>query len=119
VGGAVGAFPWEELAPTLQAQGQTLFGYTLPSDTPPAAVPALYASSAAWAVAVLANDELYGSVCAGDMSPEEALGKAREFGMGLFVGGTDPADPPLTAAMLRGLTPPGLYDATDLDGDGA
>jgi hypothetical protein len=119
VGGAVGAFAWDEVAPTLQAQGQTLFGYALPSETPPAAVPALYASSAAWAVAVLANDELYQGVCAGGITPEEALAQAREFGIGLFVGGTDPADRPLTTAMLRSLTPEGLDDATDLDGDGA
>ncbi|MFL5348525.1 MAG: hypothetical protein ACJ8AT_27330 [Hyalangium sp.] len=119
VGGAVGAFAWEEVAPALQAQAQTIFGYALPSETPPAAVSALYASSAAWAVAVLANENIYGDVCSGVISPEEALTQAREFGMGLFVGGTDPADPPLTAAMLRGLTPPGIYEATELDGDGA
>ncbi len=119
VGGAVGAFTWEEVAPTLQAQGQALFGYALSSETPPAAVPALYASSAAWAVAVLANEDVYSGVCAGVINPEEALAQAREFGMGLFAGGTEPTDPPLTAAMLRRLTPAGLYDATDLDGDEA
>ncbi|WP_224241857.1 hypothetical protein [Hyalangium gracile] len=119
VGGAVGAFAWEEIAPTLQARGQALFGHVLPAETPPEAVPARYASSAAWAVAVLANDDIYGQVCSQSLSPEEAMAQARESGLSLFVGGTEPGDPLLTAAMVRALTVEERFDATEVDDEEA
>ncbi|WP_224365973.1 hypothetical protein [Hyalangium versicolor] len=117
VGGAVGAFPWEEITPTLQMQGQAIFSHALPADTSPEAVPTRYAASAALAVAVLANEEIYEQVCLGVSSPEEALTQAREFGSGLFAGGTDQPDALLSLAMLRAITPVRSYEATD-DGDG-
>jgi len=113
VGGAVGAFPWDAVAAALMAQVQALFGQALPAETPPAAAEALLASSVARAVAVLANDELFDRIRAGQLSPAEALAEARELGASLFAGGTEPADPALTAAMLGALAPPVSVDATD------
>jgi hypothetical protein len=113
VGGAVGAFSWEEVALALMNHGQTLFGHALPAETPVAAAAALLASSAARAVAVLANDELLDTLREGQLSPAEALAESRELGASLFAGGAEPADPALTAAMLGALAPPGSVDVTD------
>jgi hypothetical protein len=116
VGAAMGAFPWEEVTPALMAHGQALFGHALPAEMPPSTAAALLASSAARAVAVLANDELLDTLLTGQLSPEEALVEARELGASLFAGGTDPADPALTAAMLGALAPPvPMDDSTDSD----
>jgi hypothetical protein len=112
VGAAMGAFPWEAVTEAVLAQSQTLFGHALPAETPPATAAALLASSAARAVAVLANDELLDKIRAGELSPAEALSEARELGASLFAGGTEPADPALTAAMLGALAPPGSIDDT-------
>jgi hypothetical protein len=114
VGGAMGAFPWDAVAAALMEHGQTIFGQTLSADTPSAAA-ALLASSAARAVAVLANDELFDRIRSEELSPAEALAEARELGASLFVGGSEPADPALSAAMLGTLAPPGSVEATDLD----
>jgi hypothetical protein len=106
VSGAVGAFPWDAVVPALSARGTTLFGHSLPSDTPSEAQVALYAASAARAVAVLGNDELLELLSNGELSPAEALAEAQGRGARLFVGGTDTADPALAAAMLGALVPP-------------
>jgi hypothetical protein len=115
VGAAMGAFPWEAVTPEFMAHGQALLGHALPAETPPAAAAALLASSAARAVAVLANDELIDTLRAGQLSPAEALAEARELGASLFEGGSEPADPALTAAMLGALAPPVSIDVTDDD----
>ncbi|MBN1209477.1 MAG: hypothetical protein JXB05_31790 [Myxococcaceae bacterium] len=107
VGGALGAFSWEAVTPALQAHGQAIFGHGLPADLPPATAAALHASSAARAVAVLANDELLEQLTAGTLSPSEALVEARGLGASLFVGGAEPDDPTLTTAMVGALAPPG------------
>jgi hypothetical protein len=107
VGGALGIFSWDAVSPALQAHGQAIFGHALPADLPPETAAALHASSAARAVAVLANDELLEQLTAGTLSPAEALAEARELGASLFVGGTEPADPALTVAMVGALAPPG------------
>lgn len=114
VGGAVGAFSWEALAPALMARAWTLWGRALPVDMSPAMAAARIASSAARAVAVLANDVLFDSVRLEQLSPTEALAEARELGASLFVGGTEPAmDSSLTIAMLGALAPPGDLDVED------
>jgi hypothetical protein len=113
VGGAVGTFQWDEVAPALLAQGQVIFGHTLPAETPPATGAAILGASAARAVAVLANDGLFDGVRAEQLSPAEALAEARELGASLFVGGADPADLALTVALLGALAPPGAVDVTD------
>lgn len=95
VGGAVGAFSWDSVAPALQAQAEALWGLASPGGTP--------APSAAWAVAVLANDELFQAVLEGALSREEALAEARQLGARLFVGGTEPGDEVLAAAMVGAL----------------
>jgi nitroreductase len=106
MGGAVGAFSWEAVVPALLAQTQTLFGHFLPADMDSATLTERFASSAARAVVVLANDGLFLRVRAGDLSPTEALAEARELGASLFVGGTQPAaDPGLTIAMVGALAP--------------
>ena len=116
VGCAIGAFPWEAVTPALVAQGLALFGHALPVELSPAAAAALLASSAARAVAVLANDALLETLLTGQLSPAEALAEARELGASLFVGGSDPADPALTAVMLGALAPPGpIEDAAETD----
>ncbi len=103
VGGAVGLFPWEAVVPGLQAHG--LFGPGLPPELPPAMAAEHYAASAARAVAVLGNDELCERLAAQELSPAQALAEAQEHGASLFVGGSAPADPTLTAAMLGELVP--------------
>lgn len=112
VGGGMGAFSWDAVTPELMAHSQTLFGHALPAETPPADAAVLLASSAARALAVLANDELLDTLRAGHLSPAEALVEARELGASLFEGGTEPADPALTAAMLGALAPPVSIDDT-------
>ncbi|WP_044190417.1 hypothetical protein [Hyalangium minutum] len=112
VGGGMGAFSWDAVTPELMAHSQTLFGHALPAETPPADAAVLLASSAARALAVLANDELLDTLRAGQLSPAEALVEARELGASLFEGGTEPADPALTAAMLGALAPPVSIDDT-------
>lgn len=115
VGGAVGAFSWEALAPALMAQTQALFGHFLPAELPAAEAAQRFATSAARAVAVLANDGLFLTIRAGDLSPTEALAEARELGASLFVGGTEPTvDPGLMIAMLGALAPlADIEDAVD------
>jgi hypothetical protein len=104
VGGAVGIFPWEAVVPGLLAHN--VFGHDLPPEMPPATAAELYAASAARAVAVLGNDELCERLSAQELSPAEALAESQGHGASLFVGGTAPADPGLTAAMLGQLVPP-------------
>jgi hypothetical protein len=121
VGGAVGAFSWEAVAPALLAHSHAIFGHFLPADMPPATAAERFATSSARAVAVLANDGLFLQVRAGDLSPTEALAEARELGASLFVGGTAPAeDPGLTIAMVGAVAPlaavEDLADETDLGG---
>jgi hypothetical protein len=117
LGGAVGVFSWEALAPALLAHTQTLFGHFLPADMPAATAAELFARSSARAVAVLANEGLFFRIRAGELSPTEALAEARELGASLFVGGTEPAvDPGLTIAMLGSLAPlADMEDAVDDD----
>jgi hypothetical protein len=105
VGGAVGVVPWEAVVPGLQAHGSSLFGLSLPPEMPPATAAEHYAASAARAVAVLGNDELCERLSAGELSPAQALAESQEHGARLFAGGTTPADPALTAALLGGLVP--------------
>lgn len=112
VGGGVGAFSWDAVTPALMAHGEALWGYALPAETPPADAAVRVAASAARALAVLANDELMDALRTGQLSPAEALVEARELGASLFEGGTDPADPALTAAMLGALAPPVPIDDT-------
>lgn len=112
VGGGMGAFSWDAVTSELMAHSHTLFGHALPAETPPADAAVLLASSAARALAVLANDELLDTLRAGQLSPAEALVEARELGASLFEGGTEPADPALTAAMLGALAPPVSIDDT-------
>jgi nitroreductase len=121
MGGAVGALSWEALAPALLAHTQTLFGHFLPADMPAAEAAQRFATSAARAVAVLANEGLFFRIRAGELSPTEALAEARELGASLFVGGTEPAtDPGLTIAMLGALAPlADIEDAVDDDSDDA
>jgi hypothetical protein len=106
VGGAVGVFPWDTVLPGLQAHGPSLFGHGLPPEAPAAMAEDHYAASAARAVAVLGNDELCERLSAQELSPAEALAESQGHGVSLFVGGSAPADPSLTAAMLGGLVPP-------------
>ncbi|SEU14988.1 hypothetical protein [Stigmatella erecta] len=108
VGGAVGAFAWDTVAPALQAHGAALLGYSLPEDLPAETQAARYAASAARAVAAMGNDELFEALASGNMTPAEALAESQERGAGLFAGGLAPGDPFLTTAMLAALAPPAL-----------
>lgn len=108
VGGAVGAFAWDTVAPALQAHGAALLGYSLPADLPEETQAALYAASAARAVAAMGNDELFEALSSGNMTPAEALAESQERGAGLFTGGLAPGDTFLTTAMLAAVAPPAL-----------
>ncbi|WP_225410002.1 hypothetical protein [Stigmatella hybrida] len=108
VGGAVGAFAWDTVAPALQAHGAALLGYSLPVDLPEETQAALYAASAARAVAAMGNDELFEALCSGNMTPAEARAESQERGAGLFAGGLTPGDTFLTTAMLAAVAPPAL-----------
>jgi hypothetical protein len=108
VGGAVGAFAWDTVAPALQAHGAALLGYSLPEGLPVETQTALCAASAARAVAAMGNDELFEALSSGNMTPAEALAESQERGAGLFAGGLAPGDPFLTTAMLAAVAPPAL-----------